>query len=843
MSKNFNPNDVHVIEVPSNGLDISAASLLKIREDFALTHNVNIKNVEVKRKRYKSISKITPVNNIQGNDEKLNEDVLKGYYEQYFKDNNLLNEDNEDTVTVDKDFFYELDERINSLIDYDAKSKQNQNRILKSIKIKNIYSFGEVDIDFTDLDGLCLIDGKNASGKSSFRKAISFGYYGSKAVSSLNDVFNIYANDNEGYIIMEFEINKTNFTVIRLLEKKPKSVSQKLYFLRNEPSGNYFFDMNYMELIDVKNHNPSKIGFWCEKTYGDKTLNEDYLLQLIGDFKDYDFAHNFSNQDLLKWLAVKPTERKGKLYDAFGYSIFEQKFKPANQEYLKFCKENGVKENKEDIEQRIDYNTLAIAAIEKNISVNENEKAHTDSLKEATRKKIEEKNREIIHIDSSLSGMNIELLNNNKTTIKNKKTQIESQLNSIIIDKSSSELNSEQLTSELNIVNDKILSLKRKDVDIDYLNRDVKKLLSEYKSIESKLTVVNKKIEEFNNQNIKCEKCATPFTNKSIIDSYTDDKNQYEKRLFEIKTQGKIIRENIVKLTDENTVIKNQLNDYNNSKTELQSKLALMNAYNKSVNEKNNLLLTLKTIEIDLEKTNNQIKLFSNNKSSIEKNNLIKQELSNLENEYQSYDDTYKQYDDLILSDVAKKQTLQDSIDNDYKKLNENYQFYKKEEQYKIYIQCHDKKKGIALQLTKNKIPQMNKTLKELQEVCNLPFFVTVEMSNNSYQNINFVINKSGKKMALKNGSGFEQLISSLFLHLISTQQSDYVKFNSIMFLDEIFASIETANLSLALKIIEDNFLQRFNTIFISTHNENVKEMIDKKLYTNKKNNISTITN
>src|SRR5512137_1305076 len=94
--------------------------------------------------------------------------------------------------------------------------------ILKKLKIKNIRSYKEQEIEFPE--GSTLLMGDIGSGKTSVLLAIEFALFGLQPGQKGNSLMR--NNENEASVILEFEVDENQVTIERSLKKSGKSMAQ-----------------------------------------------------------------------------------------------------------------------------------------------------------------------------------------------------------------------------------------------------------------------------------------------------------------------------------------------------------------------------------------------------------------------------------------------------------------------------------------------------------------------------------------------------------------------------------------------------------------------------------------
>ncbi len=155
---------------------------------------------------------------------------------------------------------------------------------------------------------------------------------------------------------------------------------------------------------------------------------------------------------------------------------------------------------------------------------------------------------------------------------------------------------------------------------------------------------------------------------------------------------------------------------------------------------------------------------------------------------------------------------------------------------YKIYIDMIGKK-GISRIILKTVLPIINSEFERLLDDV-VDFNVVVEV--NEMNNVEFYLVKDGVSKKLKSGSGLERTVSSLALRFILNQISTLPKPNFICF-DEIFGKIASENLD-NVRLLFDKIISTYETVFIISHIDTIKDWSNKIILVEKKDNISNIS-
>lgn len=804
----------------------------KLKEKISLRYSIPVNNIKVVNKKFNGKTSKNNVS-LKKNNISIDTDINKLYY-SYWEENNFAS-------NIDTEFFFNLDEQVKISLPSEIKlNKGNTNINLMNIYYNNIYSYGEGYFSFEEKEGLLLIDGENEKGKSNLIRLFNFALYGAKS-NKLNNIFNYFVEDKNAYTTLKLSIDNIQYLIIRKLNKKRVNIEQKFFMYQIHENGNLFYDLDKHEVYNAKNYNPSKNGIWCTNNDVDgKILTEDVLFEKIGGYKNYMFSNMFDSSNLLKWLNIKPTLRKRMLYDTYGLSIFNEKYEIAKKIYNKFKNEYGIKKDKDELENEIKCYKEEI------LLYTEQTELHTDEINDL-KKKIKSKQEEINELYKKITTVNPELIDINYDNLINEYTKNNNNIDILKINNYDKNEHQEflekkqQLEQQLNSLQIDLSLLKINDSEIIKLQNQKNLLLNEYKTIKKINDDIDLQINEFNKNQIYCKKCNEPFNDETILINFNRTLENNKIKLSEIISDGKLIAKEIEKLNDI------ELNVYNNKKIEIEESIFnvnnIINNTNKKITEfeKSKELLNeyniLKEKNVNLK---NLIDDYEKNEFFIKENKNLENSINSIKTDIDKLEINLKQYQNMFTDVSNKIHLLENNIKKCKEEITKNSDFYIKDEQYKIYLDCHNKN-GISLNLMEKQIPIINDKLKELNEIYNFNFLVQIKKDNKDSENIRFLIIKNNIEYNLEQGSGYQKFIGSLLLHLLTTLYSDYQNNFSLINLDEIFYSIENNKLSKVVEFINDYYTKFFKNIFLITHRTELKKIIDNKIIIKNTNNISYI--
>ena len=154
---------------------------------------------------------------------------------------------------------------------------------------------------------------------------------------------------------------------------------------------------------------------------------------------------------------------------------------------------------------------------------------------------------------------------------------------------------------------------------------------------------------------------------------------------------------------------------------------------------------------------------------------------------------------------------------------------------FKVYTEIVGKK-GISKLVLRSVLPLINSELHRLLEDTT---DFEVELSMNEKNEVEFSLIRDGVSNYLKAGSGFEKTAASLALRCVLTRVSNLPKPNFIVF-DEVLGKVAAENYD-NMKIVFDKIKDMYDTIFLISHIDTIKDWGTNIITIKKENNISKI--
>lgn len=412
-------------------------------------------------------------------------------------------------------------------------------------------------------------------------------------------------------------------------------------------------------------------------------------------------------------------------------------------------------------------------------------------------------------------------------------------------------------------------------IDISNLEKDIEKLLNEKELIEKQVLELENSLEEINNSIFKLMEKKTPTENLSK--KYSEIQFQdFKNKLKEIEDVSYdsllVLRKKFEKLNEQNSKFqksKFQLNVLN-KKAELVKKIP-----NEEVCKKCVLVSDAYESEKEISKIEKEITdlNFDINEFDFIKNEISRQEkMINLKSEIlkeinlaenyfknKSFIEKNEEIDLLIKNSKLEKIKISSSlsslrerlsaveqgigfnlskIDDFNKKIELEEEYLNQDKIYSLYLDCMNKD-GISYWIISKKLNLINKLVNQIiSQAVSYKFLVE---NNDEEKSIKMSVIKSGSKIPIELCSGGEKTIISLALRAALWEISLLPK-TPILILDESLSFLDGEKYDSTIKIIKYISSKYFKKIFLITHNEELKGIVDDAIYLSEaKNGFTTM--
>jgi DNA repair exonuclease SbcCD nuclease subunit len=298
------------------GADIVLGSRLRLVSNNNLPLDVMRKAVEVAKHRFKpeSISFLNRAAGSRGTVEIGNEFKVENLRDLAVQEKLIkeyLTEYNPSDKVLEK--IFELNRKYNSKVEETEEVARNINWNINKFKWNNLFNYGEGNsIDFTNLNGIVGIFGKNYSGKSSVIDSLLYTMFNTTSKNERKNlnVINQYKDQCSGEV--ELQIGEDTFTISRESQKYTKKLKGA-------------------ETIEAKtnlefSHNGGIVGEH-ESLNGTTRIETDAnIRKYFGTIDDFLLTSMASQLDGLTFIKEGSTKRKEILAKFLDLDVFERKF-------------------------------------------------------------------------------------------------------------------------------------------------------------------------------------------------------------------------------------------------------------------------------------------------------------------------------------------------------------------------------------------------------------------------------------------------------------------------------------------------------------------------------------
>lgn len=675
----------------------------------------------------------------------------------------------------------------------------------KRFEFENMFSYGEGNvIDFTTLKGLIGLFAANTSGKSSILSALSYCLFDKcdrafKAVHVLNTQkmsFNCKFN---------FEIQNVDYFIERVgVQDKKGNVK-----------------------VDVKFYQLDKDGKVIDLNGEARRNTNDVIRDYIGTYDDFLLTVlSIQNNNVGNFIEMGQADRKDLIAKFMGITVYDQLdhiAKSESKEITTLLKNYSKTDYPKLLEQRIQE----IVILKKNIEAEniELDKIET-KLKYENNRLIDEMSK-IINIGNAPT--NINLLESDKTKFTSEKKSLEQTNASIkqLVEK----LNKTISEVDLELGKFNLVSLKNNTDRYDILNRDLQKLQNEIDKKNVELASKKSVLSNFGNNtdyDPNCIFCVK--SNKKHVDHIKKTNDEYNK--IQLELDAMILRKiNLEKDIDLicDVVEENKLvNSLNQKKIDLEKKYNYANSEflrnSTKVVQYENQLLTLEQ----------NIQLYYKEKDAIESNKKINEKVKVIKETISSFDQLLK-ITSRKLADLNGKLILANEQKATYEEQIKNAKLWELQQQAYTYYMMAISRDGIPYNLISKALPTIES---EINNILNQIVEFNINLITDG-KNVTGYINYDGKKWPIEMGSGLEKFVLSLAIRVALINISNLPRPNFIA-IDEGFGCADKENLN-SMSCLLSYFKDTFDFIWVVSHLDAMKDMVDKQLEIKKERSFSKI--
>lgn len=683
-----------------------------------------------------------------------------------------------------------LNSKYNQLAEQEEEVGRNVNWKLTSVKWDNLFNFGKNNtIDFSRLNGVVGIFGKNYSGKSSIIDSILYTIFNSTSKNERKNLNVINQNKESCLGEVNISIGEKVYTINRTSEKYVKR-------LKGEETLEAKTDVNFECTDTVTKEVQSLNGLNRIET--DKNIRKKF-----GTLDDFLLSSMASQLDSLAFINEGSTRRKEILAKFLDLEIFEKKYKLSKEDA------SDLRGALRRLDDREFEEEIAAATIE--LCESEDKIVEHKSKCEAYQVSIDKISEQISKIESEINSIPVEIIDIAKTKNEIKKLNIQqrSLQSKIVEDKQDLKIRTELFEKVANFID---------SLDIDELESqkaEIDGLRSSIANMEKEIEIADKKA-----QLLEGIPCGDSFpTCKFIRDANVAVAGQEEADI------GLLQANSDLKKLSPNTVI-NHINKYNNilkKKIEISTKIAELNlSIERNTNSlekiSNNLLgLSEKVTEYDKNK-----KAIDNLESLMEKSAKMKIKVAELSGEKSKCEENLA-----IL--YVEHGSFEQKLRNLEEQKQEYHNLYDEYSAFDLYMRCMHSN-GIAYDIIKRKLPIINEEV--AKTLANIVSFDIYFEDDGKKLNI-FIKHPRHDPRPIEMGSGAEKTIASMAIRLALLSVSNLPK-GDLFVLDEPGTALDAENMEGFIRIL-DMIKNFYKTVLLISHMDSLKDNADMIINIDKK--------
>jgi len=784
------------IEVPEN-------ARLRLVSTNNLPLNVMKRAMDIAKSRFKpeSISFLNRASGERGNveeitdglktenlrDPKIQEELIS----EYLKDHQVPSD------TMEK--VYELNRTYNKIIEEKEEVSRNVNWKLTNFEFDNLFNYGEDNaVNFSSLNGIIGIFGKNFSGKSSIIDAALYTLFNTTSKNERKNLNVINQNRDLGRGKLTIECNNKTYTIERESKKYVKR-------LKGEETLEAKTDLNFEVYDPLTDETVSLNGTTRNQT--DANIRKHF-----GTMDDFMVSSLASQHGSLAFIDEGSTRRKEIIAKFLDLEIFEKKFKMAKDDSIE-AKVLIKKHQNRDYGEEIEESKLALL---QQVQKSENNKTVCELLKN----KIEATKTSLTLVDEQISTIPAELID-----IRNVREQQKSKSRMLVsLASTISEQNTIAKLKQIKIINlNKILE----SVDLEKLLKDkstIDKVKQNISLLNRSIGEADKKIKMLKDHKYDpdCKYCSENTFVKDAHAASKDRKNDVttlkttENKLDELKPEQN--KSNLIRyesIASELSVAEKEL-----------SNIKLARERNKN---------SLTRTELELREITELIKKYDDNKDAIE--NLeelmtmrtdFNKQIGTLSSELESCESDTLEVVKMIGSCEQKIETLQEQK-KEYVDLQNSYAAYD------LFMQAMHPN-GIAYDVIKKKIPVINQEIaKVLANIVDFEIFF--ESFGNKFDI--FIKHPLYDERPIEMASGAEKTMAAMAIRLSLLSVSSLPK-SDVFILDEPGTALDEENMEGFIRILE-LIKVYFKNVLLISHLDSLKDCVDMQVVIEKKDGYARV--
>jgi len=779
---------------------------LKVPEGARLrlvaTSNVSIDKVrratDIAKKRFKPIS-VTFTNKATSNapnaastqmvledlrDINVQERFIKQYLEDYTLTDELLQR------------ILDLNRHYNKVAEDNEEVSRNVNWEIEEVKWDNLFNYGKGNVlNFSSLNGIIGIFGKNFSGKSSVIDTILYTLYNSTSKGERKNLNIINQNRSVGVGEVTVRVGNKRYKIRRTSEKWKKKLHGKVTV---EAKTDVNFEIECLETGEQISRN----GLTRADT--DKRIRHKF-----GTIEDFQLTSLTSQHDALAFIKEGSTKRKEILSKFLDLQIFDQKFRTAKEDSAE------VRGNMRRLE-KIDYDEKRTEAIT-GLRACEDKTREKQAVCTEITAKVGVLRADVATINGQINAIptNIIDIRAVRKDLANYQGERAGFLNDNLKIRGEMVKNTEVLKEVDEFLSDvSYESLYETKRSIDERRKDINDLVQKEKERKTLLKVKNSKMRLLDEV-----PCGTQFPNCKFI----CDAHKAKQEIPGVVTLIEKLKTEITNSKMSLSLLDPYLFDEKlaNYKVIQQQKheLEALNAQYEIKIEKNRSAIQL--CDHNIEKYNDLVAEYEANKEKIAEITELNTQLASKSDEIKILLAEYTACDNELKKLFLEVGTWQQKLNTISQQKRELKDAREEFSAYDLFLRCMHPN-GIRYNITKEKLPFLNQEIaKILATIVDFEIFF-----ENDDSKLNILIKHPGfESRPISMGSGAEKTIAAMAIRLALINITNLPKPNMFI-LDEPGTALDEENMEGFIRLLNIS-KSYFKTVLIISHLDSLKDIAD----------------
>ena len=714
------------------------------------------------------------------------QNTFEKYMSRFLEDKGLDDQTRDRTLEISREYFKKH-------VQTDV--SRNVTWSLKDMSWDYLFNYGKGNIiDFSKLNGLVGIFGKNYSGKSSIIDAALFGLFNTTSKGERKNVHIINQNQDKAKCRIQVGIGDDTYKITRALERTKTSAKTSLDFSR------------------------VNVGSKAESLNGtSRTATDSNIQSTIGNYRDFIMTSLAAQHDSFGFINEGSTKRKEILAKFLDLDIFDEMHKAVKKDssemrgYIKHL--NGVDWEKKlkkagteyhEIIEEIKAKTIQCEKHSKRLEVLKGER----SLIEDQVKAASQRNIDISEVTAKLSEARNGLLD------------AKQQLAVLSTEISSGRARIEDLESRMDDMEAEGFAAQEKLDFLEHLKKEIQKKTVEIKKLESQEKSLQSKIDMLHDHEYDpdCKFCSNNEFVKQAEEAkveIVDVQSKINSKKISLNTlQQEYSAENITYLEAIVTDVDVQKRGLETKKQELVTNQL----------QYENLEGKVSLFEHRIPKHLDDINYYNNNIEAYENLSSLNRDLmainKTIANKQKACDRCQKQLLELMSEKGSTKRLIEEAREG-IKKGKEAERDYIA---YDLFVQATHAN-GISYEVIKSMLSIINSEISSILSSI-VDFEVMIDNDGSSLEI--YLKHPRFDPRPLSMGSGAEKTIASMAIRLALISISSLPR-PDFFILDEPATALDAEHMEGFVRLLQ-MIKSHFKTVLLITHLENLKDVVDKTI-------------